>query len=199
MCANCSKWYLSSTESGWKMLTPDKKPDPAAALNDLVLYERDSLRRGPKPTVLTDEVTNAILRDIARTNAVSLACLRQGVSPFTWAGRVAGDEILKAAVATARELHADLLRNEVYKRALEGVDEITEIRDGAGALLEQRTVTKKDGHQLNMMAKAHCEEFREKVQHDHRLNGGVLVVGSVSDIGTWLAENGSVVEEIEES
>ena len=49
-----------------------------------------------------------------------------------------------------------------------------------------------------MAAKAHCEEFREKIQHDHRANGGVLVVGNIADIGAWIATNGTKVEQLEE-
>ena len=116
---------------------------------------------------------------LAQTGLWAHSARAVGVDPDTPRRLAKKDKDFELACAAAREHYADTVREAVHERAVDGYEEPIVYQgkiqtDEEGKPL---TVTKKSDRLLELLAKAKCPEFREKVDVDANIRGGVLVVG----------------------
>jgi hypothetical protein len=144
-------------------------------------------------SVAGDQTLVAYLEALSQTGRVMESCRAAG---FTWdqmnkhRQRTKGFADLEDA---AMEVYRDTLRREVHRRAVEGIEKPVYYRDQR---IDQPGESKVFSDKLlEMLVKRHCPEFQEKVQVDHNVRGGVLVVGgTMGTIENWATKHGGTID-----
>lgn len=129
-------------------------------------------RAGPGPeTKFTAEMLATILNEICNTGVVGLACMTCGIS-LSHFRRLRGEhEELQAITDEAMALYHDRLRYTIHNKAVDGWDEPVFYKGE-----EVGTVHRFSEKLLELQAKRHMPEYRDKSQMDVNVAGGVLVV-----------------------
>lgn len=130
----------------------------------------------------------ASLAEIGRkTEAARIA----GINYTTLMRRSKKDSSIDEAVDHAMEIYRDTLRAEVHRRGVKGIDEPLHYRGE----LTGAHIKKYDNRLLELELKRHCPEYREKVNVDHAVSGGVLVLGgTMATIEGWADKHGGVID-----
>lgn len=145
------------------------------------------------PAKIEDPKLVAYLEALAETGRVMESCRAAGL---TWAQMSKHRQRTKGFADVedaAMEVYRDTLRREVHRRAVEGVQKPVYYRDqridepGESVVYSDRL--------LEMLLKRHCPEYQEKVQVDHNVRGGVLVIGgTMGTIEDWAAKHGGTID-----
>lgn len=128
-----------------------------------------------KPHVLFDEERqNLYLAELAKTGLKSHSAYTAGVAPTTVNRLIKESEEFATLVSDALSYHGESVEREAERRAVDGwLEPVFSQKTG-----EQIGVVRKYSDRLlEVLVKANNrEKFRENVQHDHSVSGGVLVV-----------------------
>lgn len=117
-----------------------------------------------------------------------------GISHHTVETHRREDPLFKQATEQALALYRDSIEQEVHARAITGWQEpvvyqgkVSENEDGTPV-----TVLKKSDRLLELHAKRHINEYRDKFEGEINIKGGVLVVGAQLTTEQWQEKFGGV-------
>lgn len=122
------------------------------------------------------EVRMTYLEQLAKTGRKADSARAAGVSLQTVRNHMKNDPTLSDEVEDALEFYKDTLRKEIHRRGVEGVEEPV-FYQGA----ECGAVRKYSDRMLELEAKRHMPEYRDKQQLDVNHKGGVLVVPTTAE------------------
>lgn len=138
-------------------------------------------RRSWDSTKMTKEKKLEYIETVRRSGLLSKSAEKIGVSPGTVMSHRKSDPAFDEEVNNAMALFADDVEEELYRRAMEGVQKpivhrgevVTHVAEYSDRLLE-------------LAVKRHKVEFRDKVSADVNLTGGVLLVpGAEMSVEEW--------------
>ena len=120
----------------------------------------------PPGQLLTDEVREGVLAYIREHPAATIAEAAEANGAKRWMVKrlIATEPDFAESYREARGYGRDHIRAELKRRAFDGVEEVTEKRDGEGALVERTTVLKRSDRLLLAMAGAYLPEFSERLE-----------------------------------
>jgi len=124
------------------------------------------------------KMKKAFLRMYEATGRISESAHNLGFTHNTIGAHRKEDEEFDAAVRAAYARFQDLLEKEAYDRAVEGWKEPVYFQ---GKVVGH--VLKKSDNILQSMLKRHIPAYKEKIQADVNITGGVLVVPGVAKTG----------------
>lgn len=97
------------------------------------------------------------------------------------------DRAFDAAVLDAIDLWRSHLESHLYERAVEGIEEDVYNKDGDVI----GTRVKRSDRLFELLLKRHCPEFRDTMQVEHNVSGGVVVVPQrPSSTSEWVEQHG---------
>lgn len=147
---------------------PERKPGPAGA-----------------PTLFTPTKFAMILNEICNTGVMGLACVACGISTSHFRRLRTDNEEIQALVDEAMSIYHDRLRWTIHNRAVDGWEEPVFYRGE-----EVGSVHKFSERLLEMQARRHMPEYRDRAQMDVNVAGGVLVVHApVMSREEWLKQH----------
>jgi len=120
-----------------------------------------------------DRRQQVFLDMLAECGNKNRACYAAGINPETLRLRMQSDEVFASRANNAMNMHFAMLENEVLRRAVTGWEEPQ--RNAKGEVVG--TVRKYSDRLLEFYVKRHMHEYRDKVQADVNVTGGVLVLG----------------------
>lgn len=129
---------------------------------------------------LTDAVRQRYLILVARTGQVCASAYAVGLNKATIYRHRDAEPEFDAAVSEAQERYRDWVDAEIRRRGIEGIEE--------PVFYQGRVVgwVRKFSDQLALAhAKAHDPRYREKLQVDATVNGGVMVVPASASPADW--------------
>lgn len=148
---------------------PERRPGPAGA-----------------PTVFTAEKFAMILNEICNTGVMGLACIACGMSPSHFRRLRVEHEDIQLLTDEATAIYHERLRWVIHNRAVDGWEEPVFYKGE-----EVGSVHKFSERLLEMQAKRHMPEYRDKSQMDVNVAGGVLVVHAPAmSREEWLKQHG---------
>ena len=130
----------------------------------------------PKGTVKFDaDAKERFLEHYRETGALYKSAEYAGVTSTTVYDHRGTDDAFAQAMDEAKGMYRDAVSTEVRRRAIEGWEEAVYQRGE-----KVGTIRKYSDRMLELEAKRHEPEYRDKQQVDVNHTGGVLVVGSTS-------------------
>ena len=139
------------------------------------------------PTTFTAEKLAMILNEICNTGVAGLACVTCGVGVSHFRRLRAEHEELQAITDEAMSIYHERLRYTIHNKAVDGWEEPVFYKGE-----EVGSVHKFSERMLEMQAKRHMPEYRDKSQMDVNVAGGVLVVHApVMSREEWLKQHES--------
>lgn len=155
-----------------------------------------------KWTPVNVEVRERFLLKLAQTGSIMRAASGTGASYNGILIHRRKDEDFERQVKLAMLMWNDHLEEKLYERAVDGLKEPImdkngkQCKDDKGNLLFRIKVSDR---LFEMLIKRHIPEYREKMQVDHVVSGGVLVLGApVESNAEWQERHGGRVIDIEE-
>lgn len=130
--------------------------------------------------------------NIRCTGALQLSSREAGVSPSTVRSHLTTDPVFKAAYDEAMNDFKEHVETEIYRRAISGWDEeVYQQGEYVG------TIRKFDSRLLELLAKRHIPEYKEKFEVQHHLPPGTLVVPIKQSEEEWMKDvsEAEIVEE----
>lgn len=125
----------------------------------------------PQNVRFTPQVITDILNGMAKCGAYGRACISAGVSPVQWKRLRKDFPVLEELASVAKELYRQTIRQAIHDRAVDGWEEPVYWK---GELTG--TIRRFSDRLLELQAKRHCPEYRDRSQLDVNVAGGVLVV-----------------------
>lgn len=151
---------------------------------DQITSEGQPRQRFHKPHLkLTDELKKRFV-ELLMQYGVKYKCAKAiGISPMTITNHLRQDEDFKEACEYAMQVFRDSIEETIIDRAIHGWDEpVYSQRLG----VQIGTIRRFDNRLLELLAKRHIPEYREKQQVDVNVSGGVLVVPSApQSVDEW--------------
>ena len=146
--------------------------------------------------VISDDVTKTVtvailagvLNQLANTGVCYRACKAYGTSAVHLYRLRKANEDFNELVMEALGLYQEKIAQTVHNRGLEGWDEPVYYQGK-----QCGTIRRYSDRMLELQAKRHCKEYREKSEVQHKHSGGVLVVqrdanNSAYEKDAWLEE-----------
>lgn len=134
------------------------------------------------------DAKDRVCRTIAETGRMYFAAKACGFCSQTVKDHFKHDPEFKAAYDEAMGQYRDSLEEEIHRRAMEGVEE--PIIGGKNKNEVVCTVTRYSDRLLELHAKRHISEYREKQMDINVGQGGVLVVGEALTEEEWQEKYG---------
>ena len=133
----------------------------------------------------TARAMTALLNEIANTGVMYRACHAHGVSYTQFAKIRKEYPEIEELVELAREFYREKISHVIHDRAVDGWSEPVFFK---GEIIGH--VQKFSDRLLELQAKRHCPEYRDRSQVDHSVTGGVLMIPAapVQDKEAYLAE-----------
>ncbi len=133
---------------------------------------------------LTKQQQEDYLEALAECGLVHVSCEKAGVDYMSLSMARLHDKVFAAAFDVARRRHGEQWESATRSRGIEGWDEpVYGQKDGE---TQQVGVKRRYSDRcLEMGLKRFCPEYREKMQVDATISGGVLVVGSKMSEDEW--------------
>lgn len=143
-------------------------------------------RKGPGPEQLfTASKFAAILNEICNTGVMGLACVACGISISHMRRLRQEHEEIQALVDEAMSIYHERLRYTIHNKAVDGWEEPVYYKGE-----EVGSVHRFSERLLELQAKRHMPEYRDKSQMDVNVAGGVLVVHApVMSREEWLKQH----------
>lgn len=127
------------------------------------------------------------LRAMMVCPTVNKACSVAGVSRMTVYWHKRNNPDFSRAMDESREFFKDLIEEEIFRRAVEGWDE--PVFGGQFKDMVVGYVRRHDGKLLELLAKRHIPEYRDKATVDHNHGGGVLLIPTApATVEDWHAQ-----------
>lgn len=113
-----------------------------------------------------------------------------GVCGQTVQNHLKANPEFKEAFDEVKGIFRDKIEGEIRRRAIEGYDEYITCKDGLVMNKEGNPVMQRrfSDRLLDIFARRHIAEYREKVTVDHNVQGGVLLIPSGQTMEQWQAE-----------
>lgn len=133
----------------------------------------------------TKKIIANILNHIVNYGIIVDACVSSGVSYRNWEQLCKQFPDLNALKDEAKELYREKISRAVHNRAIEGWLEPVFYKGGLVGYIRRFS-----DRMLELQAKRHIPEYRDKSAVDMNVAGGVLVVnsGDIQDKEAWLEE-----------
>ena len=131
-------------------------------------------------TRLTDAVKQRYLILVARTGQVCASAYGVGLNKTTIYDCREKDPAFDAAVLEAQERYRDWVDAEIRRRGIEGIEEPVFYQGRVVGWVRKFSDALAIAH-----AKAHDPRYREKLQVDATVNGGVMVVPAAASPADW--------------
>jgi hypothetical protein len=125
----------------------------------------------PQNVRFTPQAIVDILNEMSRYGCYGRACIAAGVSPTQWKRLRKDFPVLEELAGMAKEFYRQSIRRTIHNRAVEGWDEPVFFKGE-----EVGCIRRFSDRLLEMHAKRHCPEYRDRGQLDVNVSGGVLVV-----------------------
>lgn len=122
---------------------------------------------------LRASVVAIVLNEIAVQGTMIRACQRVGVSMGNFSMQCSRKPALKKLVREAKAIYGERLAEAIHKRGVEGWEEPVFYQG-----VEVGTIRKYSDRMLEIQAKRHVPEYRDKAQVDVNVSGGVLVAAA---------------------
>ena len=123
------------------------------------------------PTTFTAEKFALILNEICNTGVAGLACVTVGVGVSHFRRLRQENEEMQALMDEAMSIYHERLRYTIHNKAVDGWEEPVYYKGE-----EVGSVHRFSERLLELQAKRHMPEYRDKSQMDVNVAGGVLVV-----------------------
>ena len=125
---------------------------------------------GTEITIFEADRKARFLATLSLCGAVNQSSQAAGISPHTVRTHLKADPEFKLAYDEAMQDFKEGIEREVMRRAIMGWEEdVFQLGEFVG------TVRKFSDRMLELLAKRHIPEYKEKFQIDHNVSGGVLV------------------------
>ena len=164
---------IENTVSKGRSERPSKRVSPfdAKAVAEVVPPEAFKRSRVGPWKKFTPRAVAAILNEICNTGVMYRACHANALSfPQLLKLRKEYEE-LDDLVAIAKEFYREKISHVIHDRAIDGWEEPVYFQ---GVVIGH--IQKFSDRLLELQAKRHCPEYRDKSQVDHNVTGGVLVI-----------------------
>ncbi|HKW13334.1 MAG TPA: hypothetical protein VJS69_02505 [Candidatus Krumholzibacteria bacterium] len=139
------------------------------------------------PLKFTDRRQSIFLAEVRRTGIIGNGCRAADVSRQTIREYREADKEFDQAVIDALEDYADVVENELQRRAVEGVEEAVFWQ---GKRIDRKKVRRYSDTLMLAAAKRRRAEYRERTTVDMNVTGGVLVIGGEKSAEEWAAKYG---------
>ena len=169
----------------------DNLPVPTSANDDVPDKPNRFLRKAY--VIMDDEIKRKYIERICKTGLLAQSALDVGVSIETARVNRNNDEQFGDAVNFALDIYRDRIQSEIHRRGIEGV------RQPVFYMGQQCGVIRKySDRMLEMHAKRHIPEYRDKVEIDANIKGGVLVIpAGPQSVEDWEKENNAPLNVID--
>lgn len=138
-----------------------------------------------------EERRAAFLANYARTGRILASCKAAGLSKRQLE-KARRDRVFLEAYEIAEEEYRESLREELYRRAVEGVEEPVYYK---GMRIDNGENRRYSDRLFELELKRQCPEYREKVDVSHQVSGGVLVLGgTMGTIDEWTKKHGGTID-----
>ncbi len=142
----------------------------------------------PRATRITPAIKAEFVRIYAETGVLNTAAVALGIDRHRFIGERKTDPEFDDAVKRAYQQFQDTLEAEVLTVAREGREEDV-------FYMGVKMPDKKRVHSdriLELAAKRHIAEYRDKITADVNVSGGLMIVpGVAASVAEWQKENGS--------
>lgn len=142
---------------------------------------------------MEDDIKVKYIERLTKTGLLAQTALDVGVSIETARIHRNNDEEFGAAVDFALDVYRDSISSEVHRRGIEGV------RTPVFYMGRQcGTIRKYSDKMLEMHAKRHIPEYRDKVEIDAHFSGGVLVIpAGTQSVEEWEKQDNASLDVID--